>query len=125
MKMIVAPVTIPATYHNHVQPRFVDAYQIIVTIESNRNTEPNSSNPRMRKMIPANTPASENEPNTSGSQFALIFKDSEMEPQSTVLGTIDQSGLTTLDNIARAGIAGNRQSGAPTNPVKITAVRLS
>ncbi|OBH47789.1 protein kinase domain-containing protein [Mycobacterium mantenii] len=63
--------------------------------------------------------------NTNGSQFALIFKDSEMEPQSTVLGTIDQAGLETLDKIARAGIAGNRQSGAPTNPVKVTAVRLS
>lgn len=64
-------------------------------------------------------------PNTNGSQFALIFKDSEMEPQSTVLGTIGQAGLATLDKIARAGIAGNRQSGAPTNPVKITSVRLS
>lgn len=64
-------------------------------------------------------------PNTNGSQFALIFKDSEMEPQSTVLGTIDPAGLETLDKIARAGIAGNRQSGAPTNPVKITSVRLS
>ncbi|OBJ13782.1 protein kinase [Mycobacterium sp. 1245801.1] len=64
-------------------------------------------------------------PNTNGSQFALIFQDSEMEPQSTVLGTIDQAGLATLDKIARAGIAGNRQSGAPTNPVKITSVRLS
>lgn len=64
-------------------------------------------------------------PNTSGSQFALIFKDSEMDPQSTVLGTIDQAGLATLDKIARAGIAGNRQSGAPTNPVTISSVRLS
>lgn len=64
-------------------------------------------------------------PNTNGSQFALIYQDSEMEPQSTVLGTIDQAGLETLDRIARAGIAGNRQSGAPTNPVKITSVRLS
>lgn len=63
-------------------------------------------------------------PNTSGSQFALIFKDSEMDPQSTVLGTIDQAGLETLDKIARAGIAGNRQSGAPTNPVTISSVRL-
>jgi len=64
-------------------------------------------------------------PNTNGSQFALIFKDSEMDPQSTVLGTIDQAGLETLDKISRAGIAGNRQSGAPTNPVTINSVRLS
>lgn len=63
--------------------------------------------------------------NTNGSQFALIYKDSEMEPQSTVLGTIDQAGLAILDKIARAGVAGNRQSGAPTNPVTITSVRVS
>src|SRR5690349_7130600 len=67
MKMIVAPVTIPATYHSHVHPRFADAYQIIVMIDSNRNTAPKSSRPRMRKMIPAKTPASENVPSTSGS----------------------------------------------------------
>src|ERR1051326_3614685 len=36
MKMIVAPVTMPATYHSHVHPKFTDAYQIIVTIESRR-----------------------------------------------------------------------------------------
>lgn len=64
-------------------------------------------------------------PNTNGSQFALIYRDSEMDPQSTVLGSIDQAGLATLDNIARAGIAGNRQNGAPANPVTITSVRVS
>ncbi|GAB4964988.1 hypothetical protein MAHJHV53_01710 [Mycobacterium avium subsp. hominissuis] len=63
-------------------------------------------------------------PNTNGSQFALIFHDSEMDPQSTVLGTIDPAGLTTLDKIARAGIAGNRPSGPPANPVTITSVRI-
>ncbi|WP_019697539.1 peptidylprolyl isomerase, partial [Mycobacterium avium] len=63
-------------------------------------------------------------PNTNGSQFALIFHDSEMDPQSTVLGTIDPAGLATLDKIARAGIAGNRPSGPPANPVTITSVRI-
>nr|WP_272898285.1 peptidylprolyl isomerase [Mycobacterium avium] len=62
--------------------------------------------------------------NTTGSQFALIFHDSEMDPQSTVLGTIDPAGLATLDKIARAGIAGNRPSGPPANPVTITSVRI-
>ncbi|WP_438861817.1 peptidylprolyl isomerase [Mycobacterium avium] len=63
-------------------------------------------------------------PNTNGSQFPLIFHDSEMDPQSTVLGTIDPAGLATLDKIARAGIAGNRPSGPPANPVTITSVRI-
>src|SRR5258705_9181992 len=71
MKMIVAPVKMPATYHSQVQPRFAEAYQIIVIIASKRKTEPSSSRPRMRKMIPENTPAKENAPSTSGSQGEL------------------------------------------------------
>ena len=63
-------------------------------------------------------------PNTNGSQFILIYRDSELEPQSTVFGTIDQAGLDTLDKVARAGVAGNRQSGAPSNPVTINSVRI-
>src|SRR6185369_7215069 len=66
IKMIVAPVTIPATYHNHVQPKFADAYQIIVVIESKRKIEPRNSRPRMRNRIPAKTPASENDPRING-----------------------------------------------------------
>ena len=57
IKMIVAPVTIPATYHSQVQPRFADAYQIIVMIDNNKNTAPNSNKPLIRNMIPAKTPA--------------------------------------------------------------------
>ena len=50
MKMIVGPVTIPATYHNQIQLRFADAYQIIIVMIANsRNTEPNNRNPRKRK----------------------------------------------------------------------------
>src|SRR6185436_16997131 len=68
MKMIVAPVTIPATYHSRVQPKFADAYQIIVTIDNKRKMEPRKSRPRMRNSIPANTPASENDPRINGNQ---------------------------------------------------------
>ncbi|OBH42167.1 protein kinase [Mycobacterium sp. E183] len=63
-------------------------------------------------------------PNTNGSQFSLVFRDSEMQPTSTVLGTISQAGLAVVDKVAEAGIAGNRQSGAPTNPVTINSVRI-
>lgn len=63
-------------------------------------------------------------PNTNGSQFVLIYQDSEMEPQSTVFGTIDQAGLETLDKIARVGIAGNRQSGPPASAVTLNSVRV-
>ncbi len=63
-------------------------------------------------------------PNTNGSQFSLVFRDSELDPQSTVFGTISEAGLAVLDKIVQAGIAGNRQSGSPTNPVTINSVRV-
>jgi cyclophilin family peptidyl-prolyl cis-trans isomerase len=52
-----------------------------------------------------------NGPNTNGSQFNLVFKDAEMEPTYTVFGTIDAAGLTTIDKIAKGGIAGNWEQG--------------
>lgn len=65
-----------------------------------------------------------NGPNTNSSQFSLLFQDMEMEPTSTILGTIDQSGLDVLDKIAQAGVAGNRQSGMPAKPVMINSVKI-
>jgi serine/threonine protein kinase len=64
------------------------------------------------------------EPNTNGSQFIMFFRDTELQPVNTVLGTIDQAGLAVLDKIGAAGIAGNRDSGLPTSPVTINSVRL-
>jgi eukaryotic-like serine/threonine-protein kinase len=65
-----------------------------------------------------------NGPNTNGSQFVMLFKDSEMEPQYAVFGSIDQAGLETLDKIAEVGVAGNRDSGLPASAVTITSVRI-
>ncbi len=62
-------------------------------------------------------------PNTNESQFNLVWRDAEMEPQYTVFGTIDETGLATLDKIAQAGVAGNRQQGLPANTVTINSVR--
>src|SRR5215213_10924788 len=67
VRMIVAPVTIPKTYHSHVQPKLSEAYQIIVTIDSKRKTDPSSNMPRMRNTMPAKMPASENDPSINGS----------------------------------------------------------
>jgi peptidyl-prolyl cis-trans isomerase B (cyclophilin B) len=41
-----------------------------------------------------------------------------------VFGTIDQTGLATLDKIASAGVTGGSQDGAPSTPLEITSVRL-
>ncbi|WP_083746373.1 protein kinase domain-containing protein [Mycobacterium numidiamassiliense] len=63
-------------------------------------------------------------PNTNGSHFTMVFKDVEWLPTYTAFGTIDQAGLATLDKIAAAGVAGNRDSGLPAQPVNINSVRI-
>jgi peptidyl-prolyl cis-trans isomerase B (cyclophilin B) len=63
-------------------------------------------------------------PGTNGSQFFLVYKDSQLPPNYTVFGTIDQTGLETLDKIAAAGVAGGGEDGKPATDVTIKSVRL-
>jgi peptidyl-prolyl cis-trans isomerase B (cyclophilin B) len=62
-------------------------------------------------------------PGTTGSQFFLVYGDSTLPPDYAVIGSIDEAGLATLDQIAAAGINPGSQSpddGAPKTPVTIT-----
>ena len=61
---------------------------------------------------------------TNGSQFFLVYGDSMLPPTYTVFGTIDQTGLATLDKIADAGVAGGSDDGKPTQKVTIESVRV-
>jgi serine/threonine protein kinase len=63
-------------------------------------------------------------PNTNGSQFFLVYRDSQLPPAYTVFGTIDATGLATLDKIARGGVAGGGEDGPPGTQVTITSARL-
>jgi peptidyl-prolyl cis-trans isomerase B (cyclophilin B) len=63
-------------------------------------------------------------PNTNGSQFFLVYKDSQLPPQYTVFGTIQADGLATLDKIAKAGVGGGGEDGAPAEDVTITSLLL-
>ncbi|UQX10018.1 peptidylprolyl isomerase [Candidatus Mycobacterium methanotrophicum] len=63
-------------------------------------------------------------PNTNGSQFFMVYKDTQLPPEYTVFGKIQQDGLATLDKIAKGGVAGGGQDGQPAVPVTITSVRL-
>jgi peptidyl-prolyl cis-trans isomerase B (cyclophilin B) len=57
-------------------------------------------------------------PNTNGSQFFLVFKDSPLPPNYSVWGKIT-SGLDILDQIAGAGVAGGGADGSPNQRVVI------
>lgn len=63
-------------------------------------------------------------PNTNGSQFFLVYGDSQLPPQYTIFGTIDAPGLTTLDKVAAAGTDGGGD-GKPKLPVTLTDVHVS
>jgi peptidyl-prolyl cis-trans isomerase B (cyclophilin B) len=63
-------------------------------------------------------------PGTNGSQFFLVYADSQLPPQYTVFGTIDETGLATLDKIAEAGVQGGGQDGAPAQEVMIKTLAL-
>ncbi|MGY1618421.1 peptidylprolyl isomerase [Geodermatophilus sp. SYSU D00691] len=55
------------------------------------------------------------------SQFFLVYGDSQLPPNYTVVGTIDEAGLAVLDTIAANGNDGSNGAGdgAPTQPVTI------
>jgi peptidyl-prolyl cis-trans isomerase B (cyclophilin B) len=55
-------------------------------------------------------------PHSGGSQFFLVYADSQLPPNYSVFGTITPDGMTTLNKIAAAGIipSTNPTTGAPT-----------
>ncbi|MFB1297272.1 peptidylprolyl isomerase [Mycobacterium sp. pW049] len=63
-------------------------------------------------------------PGTNGSQFFLVYKDSQLPPQYTVFGTIDETGLATLDKIAAEGVADGGPDGAPKLATTVKTIQL-
>ncbi|MBF6209478.1 peptidylprolyl isomerase [Nocardia puris] len=65
-------------------------------------------------------------PATNGSQFFLVYGDSQLPPNYTIFGTVDENSLSTLDKIAEIGQdnANGPGDGAPNQPVVLESVRL-
>jgi peptidyl-prolyl cis-trans isomerase B (cyclophilin B) len=63
-------------------------------------------------------------PNTNGSQFFMVYKDTQLPPEYTIFGKIQPDGLATLDKIAKGGVAGGGADGAPATEVTIKSVLL-
>ena len=63
-------------------------------------------------------------PDTNGSQFFMVYKDTQLPPEYTVFGTVQADGLATLDKIAKGGVAGGGEDGQPATEVTIKSVRL-
>ena len=72
---------------------------------------------------PAGTLAMANAgPDTNGSQFFMVYDDTELAPSYTVFGTIDEGGLEVLGDVAAKGTANGSPDGPPATEVKIESV---
>jgi cyclophilin family peptidyl-prolyl cis-trans isomerase len=72
--------------------------------------------------------ANSGQPGSTGSQFFLCFTDSQLSPDYTAVGTVDEAGLAVLDQIAAAGNDGSMDpspgGGAPNTPVTIESMTV-
>jgi peptidyl-prolyl cis-trans isomerase B (cyclophilin B) len=72
-------------------------------------------------IYPAGTVAMANrsQPNTGGSQFFLVYQDSQLPPSYTPFGTVSEEGMKVLKKIADAGESSGAGDGAPNATVVI------
>ncbi|MEV6276451.1 peptidylprolyl isomerase [Nocardia sp. NPDC051832] len=65
-------------------------------------------------------------PGTNGSQFFIVYGDSQLPPQYTIFGSVDENSLATLDKVAAGGSddANGPGDGKPLTPVEIQSVLL-
>ncbi len=72
--------------------------------------------------------ANTGQPNSTGSQFFLCFTDTQLSPDYTPVGTVDEAGLAVLDKVAAAGNDGSFEAqaggGAPNLPVTINTLAV-
>lgn len=72
--------------------------------------------------FPAGTVAMANtsQPHTGGSQFFLVYKDSQLPPTFTPFGTMDAASLKAVQKVGAAGVTGGAADGAPKEAVTIS-----
>ncbi|MFC8048040.1 peptidylprolyl isomerase [Nocardia sp. NPDC057353] len=76
-------------------------------------------------VYPAGTVAMANAgPGTNGSQFFLVYRDSQLPPNYTPFGRVT-AGLELLNGIAAAGVLGGGDDGGPAVPVVLNSVTVA
>ena len=74
---------------------------------------------------PAGTLAMANAgPNTNGSQFFIVYEDTELPPSYAVFGTLDPASVKVVEEIAKEGTQTGEPDGAPKTPVEIETVTV-
>ncbi|MGB4137810.1 MAG: peptidylprolyl isomerase [Microbacterium sp.] len=75
---------------------------------------------------PAGTLAMANAgPGTNGSQFFIVYADTQLQPDYTVFGHVDEAGTGVVAGIAAEGTASGGPDGAPKDPVTIAKITES
>ncbi|MFH8367092.1 peptidylprolyl isomerase [Streptomyces sp. NPDC018031] len=76
--------------------------------------------------FPAGTVAMANtsRPDSGGSQFFLVYKDSRLTPTFTPFGTMDAAGLEAVRKVGAAGVKGGGGDGAPKKAVAVQKVSV-
>ncbi|WP_338675463.1 peptidylprolyl isomerase [Streptomyces sp. SCSIO 30461] len=69
--------------------------------------------------------ANTSQPNTGGSQFFLVYKDSKLPPAYTPFGTMDAAGLEVVKAVGAAGVEGGASDGAPKKAVTLEKVTVA
>jgi peptidyl-prolyl cis-trans isomerase B (cyclophilin B) len=110
-------------------------YSIPDETPKNLKVAPTSTPPPSGQPAPSIYPAgalamaNSGQPHTGGSQFFVVYKDSQLPPNYTVFGMVTPAGMDTLNKIAAAGITPGTDpssgqptpnDGKPKTPVTIT-----
>ncbi len=75
---------------------------------------------------PAGTLAMANAgPNTNGSQFFIVYDDTELSPVYTVFGQLDEASTAVVQDIAAKGTVDGGPDGAPKDTVTIESVTVN
>ena len=80
-----------------------------------------------KEQYPAGTLAMANAgPDTNGSQFFIVYDDTQLSPDYTVFGTVDDAGLSLVQDVAEQGTddANGPGDGAPNQAVEIESVTV-
>ena len=62
-------------------------------------------------------------PNTNGSQFFIVYKDTQLAPNYTIFGTVTK-GLDVVENVAKGGTASG-DDGKPKTPISLKTVTVA
>ena len=68
--------------------------------------------------------AKTSQPDSGGSQFFVVYDDTELPPEYTVFGTIDEASIEAVRAVAAEGTAEGGPDGAPKTPVEIESVSI-